>query len=820
MRLAPRRTWLRRSRPAWAEIDLAAVRHNAALLRRLAAPAALCAVVKADAYGHGAVAVARAALEGGATWLAVALVEEGVELREAGIDAPVLRAVRAAGRGRGGGGGRPASPRPSPARGPPTPSAAAPRRRGGAPPVHVKVDTGMHRVGRRLRPTCRGWWPPCWRRPPLCGWRGSGPIWRWPTRLGRGPGLHRRAAGRFDAGAGRAGGRRRSATGPARRQLGRGHRLARGPLRHGPLRHRPLRRAPLADRGRRPGRRRPAAEAAAPRAVAAGPGAGRARSSRPASAPPTAGCAPLPERSVVATVPLGYADGVPRRYFGAGGERADRRAAPPAGRHGDDGPDRGGLRARRRRWPPGDEVVLHRPPGRRGRSTRDGLGRAASAPSATRCSAGSGHGCPGCRRRPATEPPVSRTSAALRQSTGRGRPWPSGPAAAWPAAGYALSTGPSRRWRAAEDELAAAGLTLPDDLSHHFVDGRRRRPHPRRRARARARRSCCSTGSCSASAVWAHQFRDLADHHRVIAVDLRGHGQSIAGTAATRFERLADDLCEVLEALDVARRRAGRPLHGRHGGPAAGPRAAPSELGAPRGRARPAWPPRPALVPVPGGAGAARGPRPRWPAARPAPSDAGARAPALGDLGHLGDPGRLRRRAPAGPGRARSLPCTADHVADGHGRPLIPCCCLRRRRPARRPSTLPDPGRGGHPRHADPARAARCMAGGIPEARSIVLPGCGHMVMLERADSSCSSRAAGRPCSEPGRRWRRVRCRHVDAAWRGAPARSRRSGPRPLGCTRCPLAAGRTQVVFGVGDPDGRSDVRRRGARPRRGPGR
>src|SRR4051812_21583487 len=77
-------------RPAWAEVDLAAIGHNAAVLRGVAAPAALCAVVKADGYGHGAVEVARAALGGGATWLAVALVEEGVALRAAGIDAPVL----------------------------------------------------------------------------------------------------------------------------------------------------------------------------------------------------------------------------------------------------------------------------------------------------------------------------------------------------------------------------------------------------------------------------------------------------------------------------------------------------------------------------------------------------------------------------------------------------------------------------------------------------------------------------------------------------------------------------------------------------------
>ncbi len=79
-----------RWRPAWADIDLDAVRHNANVLADLVAPASLCAVVKADAYGHGDLPVARAALAGGATWLAVALVEEGVTLREAGVEAPIL----------------------------------------------------------------------------------------------------------------------------------------------------------------------------------------------------------------------------------------------------------------------------------------------------------------------------------------------------------------------------------------------------------------------------------------------------------------------------------------------------------------------------------------------------------------------------------------------------------------------------------------------------------------------------------------------------------------------------------------------------------
>ena len=77
-------------RPMWAEVDLDAARANVRALRTLVAPSAVCAVVKADGYGHGAAAVGRAALEAGADCLAVALVEEGVQLRDAGIEAPIL----------------------------------------------------------------------------------------------------------------------------------------------------------------------------------------------------------------------------------------------------------------------------------------------------------------------------------------------------------------------------------------------------------------------------------------------------------------------------------------------------------------------------------------------------------------------------------------------------------------------------------------------------------------------------------------------------------------------------------------------------------
>lgn len=135
-------------RPVWAQVDLDAIRHNARLLCQVVAPSQLCAVVKAGGYGHGAVEVAGAALDGGATWLAVALVDEGLDLRQRGIDAPVLvlseppwpamAEVVAAG----------LTPTIYTAGGLDALAVAAAHRPGPEPvAVHLKVDTGMHRVG-------------------------------------------------------------------------------------------------------------------------------------------------------------------------------------------------------------------------------------------------------------------------------------------------------------------------------------------------------------------------------------------------------------------------------------------------------------------------------------------------------------------------------------------------------------------------------------------------------------------------------------------------------------------------------------------------
>jgi alanine racemase len=129
-------------RPTVATVDLAAIRANVAALTPDSARS--MAVVKADAYGHGAVPVARAALEAGASWLAVALVEEGIALREADVGAPILVLTEFP----------PGSERDALEAGltPALYTQDGLRRLVGAVSgtdvgVHVKLDTGMHRAG-------------------------------------------------------------------------------------------------------------------------------------------------------------------------------------------------------------------------------------------------------------------------------------------------------------------------------------------------------------------------------------------------------------------------------------------------------------------------------------------------------------------------------------------------------------------------------------------------------------------------------------------------------------------------------------------------
>ncbi len=140
-------------RPTWAEIDLNAIIHNIREFRRLLPKEVkIMAVVKADAYGHGAVEVADAIIRGGADCFAVAFLEEGIELRQTGVRKPILLIG-------------------------PIPPGRAPEiikynltqtvfsleiaeaisgeaaRQNTEVPVHVKVDTGMGRVGLSPRET-------------------------------------------------------------------------------------------------------------------------------------------------------------------------------------------------------------------------------------------------------------------------------------------------------------------------------------------------------------------------------------------------------------------------------------------------------------------------------------------------------------------------------------------------------------------------------------------------------------------------------------------------------------------------------------------
>jgi alanine racemase len=137
------------SRWAWAEVDLDAIAHNVGLLRTVVAPAEVWAVVKADGYGHGAVEVSRAALTAGAAGLGVAFASEGAILRGVGIDAPILVLSEQPADAAGDLVAHGLIATVSTADGVDALATAVNERRATTHPVHVKVDTGMHRVGAR-----------------------------------------------------------------------------------------------------------------------------------------------------------------------------------------------------------------------------------------------------------------------------------------------------------------------------------------------------------------------------------------------------------------------------------------------------------------------------------------------------------------------------------------------------------------------------------------------------------------------------------------------------------------------------------------------
>jgi pimeloyl-ACP methyl ester carboxylesterase len=118
------------------------------------------------------------------------------------------------------------------------------------------------------------------------------------------------------------------------------------------------------------------------------------------------------------------------------------------------------------------------------------------------------------------------------------------------AVGWALQHRAVSRSSATAQEMTAEGLSLPDDLRHHFVDVEDGgRIHVVERGQGPP--IVLLHGIMLTSALWVHQLRELADHHRVIALDLRGHGQSLPGSEESGIERLASDVASVLDVLGV-----------------------------------------------------------------------------------------------------------------------------------------------------------------------------------------------------------------------------------------------------------------------------
>ena len=134
------------TRWAWAEVHTGLISHNVAIVAQRTAPVQVWAVVKANGYGHGAIQVANAALAGGATGLCVAIVDEGVALRRAGITAPILVLSEQPPELSDLIVGYQLTPTVATTRGAAVLAASA-AAADQTVKIHIKVDTGMHRVG-------------------------------------------------------------------------------------------------------------------------------------------------------------------------------------------------------------------------------------------------------------------------------------------------------------------------------------------------------------------------------------------------------------------------------------------------------------------------------------------------------------------------------------------------------------------------------------------------------------------------------------------------------------------------------------------------
>ncbi|MDA8313287.1 MAG: alpha/beta fold hydrolase [Actinomycetota bacterium] len=291
---------------------------------------------------------------------------------------------------------------------------------------------------------------------------------------------------------------------------------------------------------------------------------------------------------------------------------------------------------------------------------------------------------------------------------------------------YLAQRAATSRWHVGADELAAAGLTLPADLRHHFVatsDGGRL--HVVERGEGPS--FVLVHGIMLGIGIWAPQLRLLGG--RVIAVSQRGHGQSRAGTGGYAFDRLASDLAEVLDALEVR----DAVLVGHSMGGMIVQQCALSHAQACSGRVR-----RLVLV------GTAPGPRPVRPlltlagplaAAALAGAERRGRGPLPSSAAAWG--ARLAFGVSPAPASVALVRGMLDAMSPAALAGLLPPLLAFDVRDELGGLTLPVHVVVGGSDVLTPPRTARAIVAGVPDARLTVLPGCGHMVMLERQEALC-----------------------------------------------------------------------------------
>ena len=291
---------------------------------------------------------------------------------------------------------------------------------------------------------------------------------------------------------------------------------------------------------------------------------------------------------------------------------------------------------------------------------------------------------------------------------------------------YLLERTVAARWRVGAEELAAAGLSLPPDLRHHFVttsDGGR--VHVVERGEGPT--SVLVHGITLSAATWAPQLRVLPG--RVLAVSQRGHGQSRAGREGYTFERLAADLAEVLGALDVR----DAVLVGHSMG---GMVAQLLALDRPEDLSRHvrrlllvASTPGPIAAPPFAGLVTAASARALARAERrgrgPFPKSATPWA------------SRVAFGAAPSPAAVELLCGMLDSMSPGALAELLPHLLAFDVRDRLAGMSLPVHVVVGTRDVLTPPRTARGIADRVPGARLTLLPGCGHMVMLERGDTLC-----------------------------------------------------------------------------------